>query len=248
MLLEGGQAKIDKPGVPTVSIIIVTYNAAATLQTCLNSIYSQTYPAIEIVVIDGQSTDDTIAILQANNNRIYYWRSEPDAGIYDAMNKSLRYFTGDWVYFLGADDELFEGFSQLAYELKQSDTIYYGRVMSEGIPTFPVSAYNFAKIGICHQAMIYPKGVFEKYNFNTRYKISADYALNIQLFQSNEYHFEFKDHLVANFNNTGVSSLNIDTQFEQDRSVMVLKYFGLKIWLRFLFWRLKNRLKAGNKA
>jgi len=246
MLLEGGNAIINKQGKPVISVIIVTYNAAATLQTCLNSIYSQTYPAIEIVVIDGASTDGTLIILQANNNRIHYWRSEPDAGIYDAMNKSLQYFTGDWVYFLGADDELFEGFSGLAYELKQPNTIYYGRVMSEGIPTFPVSAYTFAKIGICHQAMIYPKSVFEKYRFDTRYKISADYALNIQLFQSDEYHFEFKDHLVADFNDTGVSSLNVDTLFEHDRSTMVYQYFGVKIWLRFLFWQLKNRLKGKN--
>jgi len=246
MLLEGGNAKINKPGVPTASVVIVTYNAAATLQTCLDSIYSQTYPAIEIVVIDGASTDGTVAILQANNNLIHYWRSEPDAGIYDAMNKSIKYLTGHWVYFLGADDELFKGFSGLAQELKQPDTVYYGRVISEGIPTFPVSAYAFAKIGICHQAMIYPKSVFEKHRFDTRYNISADYALNIQLFQSAEYHFEFKDYLVANFNDTGVSSLNTDTAFEQDRSAMVYKYFGLKIWLRFLFWRLKNRLKSKN--
>lgn len=244
MLLEGGNAKIASAGVPTVSVVIVTYNASATLQVCLDSIYRQAYPAIEIVVIDGASTDGTLTILQTNNHRIHYWRSEPDAGIYDAMNKSLKYFKGDWVYFLGADDELFEGFSALAQELQQPDTIYYGRVMSEGIPTFPVTAYNFVKIGICHQAMIYPKGVFEKHRFDTRYKISADYALNIQLFQSKDYHFEFKDHLVANFNDTGVSSLNVDEAFEHDRSAMVLKYFGLKIWLRFMFWRLKKRLKS----
>lgn len=243
MLLEGGNAKIGGQQVPTVSVIIVTYNAEQTLQACLDSIYRQTYPAIEIVIIDGQSTDGTIALLKANNDRIHYWRSEPDAGIYDAMNKSLKYFTGDWVYFLGADDTLLNNFTGLAHELKNPNTIYYGRVMTFGGPTFPVSTYNFSKIGICHQAMIYPKAVFNQHRFNTVYKISADYAFNIPLFEGKDFRFEFKDHLVANFNHTGVSSLNVDQAFEKDRSALVLKNFGVKIWLRFLFWRWKNRLK-----
>lgn len=244
MLLQGGSAKIINPTVPTVSVIIVTYNAAQTLQACLDSIYRQSYLAIEIIVIDGQSTDGTIDILTANSPHIHYWRSEKDAGIYDAMNKSLKYFNGDWAYFLGADDTLLEGFSGLAYELKKSDTIYYGRVMTYGGPTFPVSAYQFTKIGICHQAMIYPRAVFEKHRFDTRYKISADYALNIPLFKGKDYHFKFIDQLVANFNHTGVSSLNIDKAFERDRSGMVLRHLGLSVWLRYMFWRLKSQLKG----
>jgi glycosyltransferase involved in cell wall biosynthesis len=243
MLLQGGTAKISNTRQPTVSVVIVTFNAAQTLQACLNSIYGQEYPAIEIVVVDGQSTDGTIDLLKVNDERIHYWRSEKDAGIYDAMNKALQYIKGEWVYFLGADDTLLPGFSKLAGELKDRSVIYYGRVQTFGGPTFPVNAYQFAKIGICHQAMIYPKGVFDHDRFDTRYRISADYAFNIPLFQGKKYHFEFRNHLVANFNHTGVSSLNTDQAFEADRSKMVLKYFGMKIWLRFLFWRAKQKKK-----
>ncbi len=243
MLLQGGTAKIDHTNETTISVVIVTYNASATLQACLDSIYQQQYPAIEIVVVDGQSTDGTVDLLKANDQRIHYWRSEKDAGIYDAMNKALEYIKGAWVYFLGADDTLLPGFSGLAAELKDSSVIYYGRVQTFGGPTFPVNAYQFAKIGICHQAMIYPKSVFDHHRFDVRYRISADYAFNIPLFQGNDYHFEFRDHLVANFNHTGVSSLNTDTAFEADRSAMVLKHFGVKIWLRFLFWRAKRKKK-----
>jgi len=246
MLLEGGIRKNkNASGIGRLSIIIVTFNAAATLQECLNSIYKQPFPAIEIVVIDGQSTDGTVNILRENNDKIDYWRSEKDKGIYDAMNKALDYITGNWVYFLGADDILFDDFSKLASELKDENTIYYSRVLCTGGPTFPVSAYAFAKIGICHQAMIYPRSVFDQYRFNIKYKISADYALNMQLFNHQQYHFAFKDHLVAKFNDTGVSSLNVDEVFEQDRTAMVLKYFGPKIWLRWLFWRFKKRNRKG---
>ncbi len=228
---------------PKVSIIIVTYNAAGTLQACLDSIFAQKYPAIEVVMIDGKSTDGTVDIIQQNAGKLGYCVSEKDAGIYDAMNKGVKYINGDWVYFLGADDILFDGFSDLCLELKDNQVIYYGRVMTLGGPTIPADAYAFAKYGLCHQAMIYPKEVFNGREFNTRYKISADYAFNMTLFNSGEFTFEFKDHLVANFNQTGVSSTSTDKVFEADRSALVRRYFGSKIWLRFLFWRFKKGLR-----
>src|SRR5579864_471869 len=103
---------------PKISIIIVTYNAAAYLQKCLDSIYRQKYPSIEIIVLDAESTDGTVDILKANTNKITFWKSEKDEGIYDAMNKALEHVTGEWVYFLGADDELLDDFSDMAYALK----------------------------------------------------------------------------------------------------------------------------------
>jgi glycosyltransferase involved in cell wall biosynthesis len=232
-----------KASTPKISVIIVTYNVAPTLQACLDSIYKQQYPNMEVVVIDGLSTDGTVNILEENTNKLAYWKSEKDDGIYDAMNKGLQHITGEWVYFLGADDVLFDDFTQLAYELKDDKAIYYGRVMTLGGPTIAVNAYGFAKYGLCHQAMIYPKAVFDTHKFNTRYKISADYALNMSLFNSGDFHFVFKDHLVANFNQTGVSSTSVDTVFEADRSGLVRQYFGVKTWLRFMFWRMKKGLK-----
>jgi len=87
---------------PVISIVIVTYAAAGTLQNCLNSIYNQKYPALKIIIIDGESSDGTIDIIKANLNKIYYWVSEKDAGIYYAMNKALKKVTGEWVYFFGS--------------------------------------------------------------------------------------------------------------------------------------------------
>jgi glycosyltransferase involved in cell wall biosynthesis len=228
---------------PKVSIVIVTYNAGDTLQACLDSIYKQKYPVLEIIIIDGQSTDNTVGILEANTKNITYWVSEKDEGIYDAMNKGLKYISGNWVYFLGADDILFSDFANLCNELRDSSCIYYGRVMTLGGPTIPVNEYGFAKYGLCHQAMIYPRAVFADHKFNTRYPISADYALNMSLFNSDHFRFVFRDYLVANFNQTGISSTSVDKAFEKDRSRLVRKYFGMKIWIRFIFWRLKKRLK-----
>jgi glycosyltransferase involved in cell wall biosynthesis len=229
---------------PQINIVIVTYNAAATLQKCLDSIYSQQYPAIDIIIVDGKSTDSTVPIIQNNATKITFWKSEKDEGIYDAMNKALGHITGDWVYFLGADDELFPEFSAMAYELKDSSNIYYGSVLSNGKKqSGELSPYYMAKGGIYHQSIIYPKTVFEKYRFNTKYKIVADNVLNMQCYGDGAFKFVYKDYIIAHFNHQGVSGTNVDHVFEKDKSKLILGYFGIKIWTRYLFRLLKAMLK-----
>ena len=231
-----------------ISIIIVTYNAALDLQKCLDSIYAQQYPAIDIIVVDGDSTDSTVEILQNNNTRIHTWISEKDNGIYDAMNKALKYISGQWVYFLGSDDELRPDFSKLAYELTDLNAIYYANVIHNGIKrSGAISPYYMAKVGIYHQAIIYPAAVFEKLQYNLKYKIAADYALNMQCFKDDRFHFIYKDYIICNYNHTGVSATVIDHPFENDKAMLILTNFGLKIWMRFMFRQLKSSLSKRRK-
>ena len=89
-----------------VSIVTVAYNSALTIADTLRSVATQSYPNIEHLVIDGASKDDTLAIVQREGVRVSHLMSEPDGGIYDAMNKGLRMATGDIVGFLNADDVL----------------------------------------------------------------------------------------------------------------------------------------------
>ena len=227
-----------------VSIIVVTYNAAATLQACLDSIYAQTYPNIELIVIDGNSSDGTQEILKANTTRIAFWQSEPDKGIYDAMNKALQHITGDWVYFLGADDELLPAFSAFAKELSGDNTIYYANVIHKGTKRAgEVSAYYMAKVGLYHQSIIYPAVAFKHSGYNTRYRVFADWAFNMQCF-GKSFNFKYCDYIIANYSHKGLSSHAVDTEFEKDRSGIILKNFGLKIWLRYRFRRVKERLRS----
>jgi len=227
---------------PLLSIILVTRNAEKCLQKCLDSIFQQRYPRIEIIVMDGLSTDGTVAILKSNSEKIAFWKSEADHGIYDAMNKALDRVKGQWVYFIGADDELTPEFSDLANELKEPQNIYYGSVWKENKKYLGrVSAYMHAKTGINHQAMIYPASVFRKYRFDLTYKISADHILNMWCWKDPGYHFEFQDFVIATFNHTGISSLQKDRLFEQKKAGFILKNYGMIIWLRFLFKRLKAK-------
>lgn len=226
-----------------ISIILVTYNAGRFLQRCLDSIFAQTYPHLELIVMDGDSTDSTVPILRANDDRIALWKSEKDEGIYDAMNKALDHARGEWVYFIGADDVLTPSFSLLAAELTDPGTIYYGSVLKAGRKYLgSMSAYKQAKTGINHQAIIYPASLFAGRRYDTRYRISADHVFNMRCHGEKQYRFAFRDYDIAVFNDTGVSSLQKDAVFEAEKAGLILRHFGPGIYCRFIFKRLKERL------
>lgn len=230
------------------SIIIVTYNAANDLQACLDSISNQSNPLLEVIVVDGGSQDGTVDILKKNNGKVTKWISEKDLGIYDAMNKGLKLITGEWVYFLGADDTLLPQFSEMLRALENSNTIYYGSVMTRGGKYLGhLTSYGQAKIGICHQAIIYPKIVFDKYSFDLRYKISADHHLNMKCWSDKAFDIQFVDYIIANFNHTGISSIQKDALFEKHKAALILQYFGVAIWMRFVFRELKSKLFKSRK-
>ena len=226
-----------------VSIIIVTYNAAADLQNSLDSIRQQSYYPLEVIVVDGASTDSTVEILKLNSDIVSNWISEKDAGIYDAMNKAIKMVTGEWIYFIGADDTLLPEFSEMLKVTKDKSTIYYGSVMARGGKYLgELNAYKQAKIGLCHQAMIYPRTVFDRYTFDLKYKISADHHLNMKCFADPAVHIQFVDYTIANFNHTGISSTQHDPLFEKHKTALIRKYFGTLIWFRFVFRELKWKL------
>src|SRR4249920_3431468 len=92
---------------PFFSIIIPTYNSESSLNKTLDSILSQTFTDFEIILTDGVSKDDTIAIAESYNDSRLKIHSEPDKGVYDAMNKGMSLATGKWLYFIGSDDYLY---------------------------------------------------------------------------------------------------------------------------------------------
>ncbi|MEY3500357.1 MAG: hypothetical protein RL308_2026, partial [Bacteroidota bacterium] len=87
-----------------ISIITVVYNNQTTIRQAIESVLNQSYPNIEYVIIDGNSKDNTISIIEEYNNRLGYFISEPDKGLYDAMNKGIRAATGDVIGILNSDD------------------------------------------------------------------------------------------------------------------------------------------------
>jgi len=103
--LEGGLRNTGKL-LPFVSIVTVVYNSENLLQKTIDSIANQTETDYEYLIIDGNSTDQTIDIIKKNESKIDYWQSEPDKGLYDAMNKALAIAKGKYILFINSGDEL----------------------------------------------------------------------------------------------------------------------------------------------
>ncbi len=246
MTKEGGnrqQSTHQQTGLPLVTIITVTKNAADCLERAILSVLEQSYPHIEHIILDGASTDGTVEILERYNDKLAYWRSESDNGVYEAMNKAVTFAKGDWILFLGADDELFPGFSEMAEgHLKKKDRIYYGcSLWKNMVFGFVYTPYRLARENITHQSIFYPRRVFEKYSYPEKYKVRADYALNMQLWADKEFRWEYIRILVSRYAAGGLSAQVIDEEFRKDRVSLVGKYTGFSVKIRYIIKRYKYK-------
>ncbi|WP_153796288.1 glycosyltransferase family 2 protein [Foetidibacter luteolus] len=236
-----------------ISIIIATFNAAPYLRECLESIAAQQFKQMEVVIVDGGSTDGTVDIIKNFKKIALTWVSGPDKGIYDAFNKGLKMARGEWIHFLGADDKLLPSFSQMAQNLKDSDTVYYGNsvpFISEGkkpsydILSGPFSKYRLAKYCINHQAILYPARVFKEYGYSLKYRVFGDYDLNIKVWGNSSFTKRYYPIDMVLYNMAGFSSTNNDVLFKQDKPKLIKESLGLFIYWRYSYKKLRNRLKG----
>ena len=119
------------PNTPKISIITVVYNSVDLLSGTIESVIGQTYPLIEYIVVDGGSKDGTVAIIEKYVDHISQWISEPDNGLYDAMNKGLKMATGDFVWFMNAGDHIYtpDTLDKMIQKWQPDTDILYGEVM-----------------------------------------------------------------------------------------------------------------------
>lgn len=169
-----------------ISIVTVVLNAAASIERCVASVLGQSYGNIEYVVIDGGSTDGTLDVLDKYRDRIDHLVSEPDRGLYDAMNKGVRAATGDYVYFLNSDDFFCDEkvVADIAAAIRQNPTIdlVYGDVLMGSTeqlvrkPQVPVlTRESLCRKGFCHQALFARRELFERTGgFSEQFRIVAD--------------------------------------------------------------------------
>jgi len=204
---------------PEISIVVAVYNGVETLQRCIDSVVSQTYPHVELIIMDGNSIDGTIKVLEANNDIINYWESEADRGITHAWNKALRQATGQWVYFLGADDVLhdrtvLENFVCKIKEVQALPLVAYGKIDFRNGDSHRVIGERWCDLskkirtGMCdpHQGMFHNRDLFIKCGpFSERYQIAADYRLLLESLQYTEPLF-LGDFVVADMDSGGVST------------------------------------------
>jgi len=217
---------------PLLSVITVCRNAKDTIENTLLSVANQHFTNFEYIVIDGASTDGTLEILNQYKPIITTLISEPDKGIYDAMNKGVKLAIGDWIYFLGADDVFYndlvleEIFSFIS-DFNTYDFIY-GNVLFKNKNIVYDGKFDKDKLyskNICHQAIFYHRSVFQKIGgFNTEFKYVADYDFNLRIWAQPDARILFVEKIIAIFNEQGFSSKEVDTVFYSLKDELLLQY------------------------
>lgn len=240
-----------------VTIIIAAYNAETTIERALKSVKSQNFENWECLIIDGASKDKTIEIVQTiiKSDSRFQLFSEPDKGVYDAFNKGWRLAHGDWIYYLGCDDELLpNGISALMDCTSNVDFVYGGiirRYRNGKTKKAPAGVFEKSmpySLAASHQAMLMKKNIIERVGgFKLKYKILADYDLinnayycGIKTRRCNEY--------IAIFQLGGLSTDNISSLKERYEILISYKvnknrafFHCLKMGFLFCLYKIKHR-------
>ncbi len=208
-----------------VSIITVTFNCATTLPDTIKSVNQQTARHnIEYIIIDGNSKDDTLKIIRENEAYIDKWISEPDNGIYDAMNKGLSMASGEWIGFLHADDLFFDNAvieDLLLNTINTNYNVIYGNLnYIKTTPSFQIIRYwqskafktSLLKRGwMPPHPTVYIKNdlIKETGGFNTSFRISADYDYMLRLFSNSKTNSFFNNRTMINMRLGGISNNSV---------------------------------------
>lgn len=223
---------------PKFSVITVIYNAAAVLEDTIQSVITQTYHHVEYIIVDGGSTDGTLDIVAQYRDRIATVVSEPDKGLYDAMNKGMRLATGDYLCFLNAGDSFHEDdtLQSIAHSLTGSalPDVIYGQtelVDSEGhfVRMRRLSApehlnWKSFRQGmlVCHQAFFAKRALAEPYDL--RYRFSADFDWCIRVMK--RAHTLHNTHLtLIDYLEEGMTTRNRRASLRERFRIMV-KHYG----------------------
>jgi glycosyltransferase involved in cell wall biosynthesis len=209
---------------PLISIIIPTFNGYATLPKSLDSILSQTFSDYEVWVIDGMSTDNTVHLIKEYRSKglPINFISEPDKGVYDAMNKGIALAKGKWIYFLGNDDSLFNNniLEDVSIDLRRyrNKHMCYGNVVWGNTNELYYGMFNYEKLlvhNICHQAMFTRRDILIKHGmFNLSYPALADWDMNFKLFQKPSKQ-KYINKTIAFFTIGGISSHSSKDPFRE---------------------------------
>lgn len=213
---------------PLVSIITINYNNSGGLEKTIESVISQSYSPIEYLVIDGASTDDSVAVIKKHQEKIDYWVSETDSGIYNAMNKGIKAARGDYFLFLNSGDVL-NGATALSDFIKhpdfEGDIIYGDYKFENGGKIYPdhLTPLFFVKSSLPHQSTLFHKNVFERMGlYDERFKMVSDRAFYIKCFLNNQFVFKHIHFPLSVFDLSGVSN---DSSYREKQEIENEKMF-----------------------
>ena len=216
------------------SIITINYNNKDGLETTINSVLEQTYKDFEYIIIDGGSTDGSVEVIKKYAAQIDYWVSEPDKGIYNAMNKGTRKATGDYLNFMNSGDTYHSSSAlESIARLHSDDDIIIGgyyeteKGVSHTIPPQDITLLTLLKYTINHQATFIKKSLFDKRLYDESYIIMADAKFNFQSIIIDNCSVKITDCIVSDYDTTGVSS-NYDL-YKKERKKFLEELFPQRV-------------------
>lgn len=219
---------------PVISIITVVYNGVATLEQTILSVIDQTYQNIEYIIIDGGSTDGTIDVIKRYENKIKYWISEPDKGIYDAMNKAINIAMGDWLLFINEGDMLLSIPIQDLMEADDYDAVC-GNVQTDYGIVYPTYSWKIKLSNtLPHQGLFYRKETMHSLYNIISYKIFSDYDYNLKMYKIGQ-KILISDAIVAKHSLDGVSN---DAKYIKELYLVISNNCGL-FFVILSFFRFK---------
>lgn len=199
---------------PLITIITVVYNGAQFLEDTIKSVINQSFKNFEYIVIDGGSTDGTLEIIQKYQSHIAKWISEPDKGIYDAMNKGIDLSTGSWLNFMNAGDSLYSSEvleNVFDNEISQDIGIIYGNTdIGHKILKYKqnLNIQDMAQgMMLCHQSTFYR--LCDSIRYNLKYKICGDQDFTMQFFSKNR-KSQYFDITISKYDLDGISSQSLN--------------------------------------
>lgn len=239
-----------------LSVITVTYNAEHTLERTLKSVREQTYPAIEHIIVDGNSNDGTVALIHRYENERLKWISEPDKGLYDAMNKGIKMATGDYLCFLNAGDTFYDTDTvqkifASSDEGHSPDMLYgetaivddNGRFLHMRRLQAPKNlTWKSFKHGmvVCHQAFIVKRELVEPYDLSYRFSADFDWCIRMMKKAKNIYN---TDLILVNYLNTGMTTANRKASLRERYRIMEKHYGKVSTFLYHIWFVIRAIIK-----
>lgn len=210
------------------SIITINYNNCEGLRKTIKTVVTQTYNNYEFIIIDGGSTDDSLEVIKEYSDRIMYWVSEPDKGIYNAMNKGVAQAHGDYCIFMNSGDcfynakvlELFSSYNMI-------EDIVVGKLVSSGNgnvlfapPPRGISMYYLYSGTIPHQSSFIKTELLRLFPYDENLKIVSDWKFFVQTVVMHNCTVRYIDEFVAIFDTDGISTSNPDKMWKEKERVL----------------------------
>lgn len=220
-----------------ITIITINFNDKKGLNITFESVFNQVYQDFEYIVIDGGSTDGSKDIIESNASKIHYWVSEPDKGVYNAMNKGIKIANGEFIIFMNAGDTFVDKdvLLNVHQDLTSQYDIYYGdnyKVKADGskrLKTYPekLTFSFFYTSCINHQSTFIRKKLFDEYfYYNEAFKIVSDWEFFIFTICKMNVPYKYLAKTIANYDFTGMSTLSrYQHLYSQERLSVIQKYF-----------------------